>query len=320
VAALQFPSRLVRFESAIAIAAALPQQPFEGAELVVPTLAEAISTSGKPNLVIVSPDGNAANAMKESLKDAVRGETGTDLNTANEAAGRLPGVDVFVIDARGNKDAEAIATGPRAKSVAKVVIIESKASPFAAAEIDNNTINTLVVASGAPEAPALQAAVAKALTRAGQTTLDEKASESYAQRAGALLEKLAISHSQALDVAAAAPALMRALEDPRLEIAKSSANVLALINAKEDQAAVAGKALDEKAPDDLKVATFKALAKSAKQWGNQLDANMTDAVQKVVETSQNPAVRAAAAEAQGALNLPAERAKNLIIQQAQVGK
>jgi len=94
----------------------------------------------------------------------------------------------------------------------------------------------------------------------------------------------------------------------------------ALISAKEDQAAVAGKALDEKAPDDLKVATFKALAKSAKQWGNQLDANMTDAVQKVVETSQNPAVRAAAAEAQGALNLPAERAKNLIIQQVQVGK
>ena len=54
--------------------------------------------------------------------------------------------------------------------------------------------------------------------------------------------------------------------------------------------------------------------------GNQLDPNSVEAVQKVVETNQNLQVRSAAAEAQGALNLPAERAKNLIINQSQVGK
>ena len=40
-------------------------------------------------------------------------------------------------------------------------------------------------------------------------------------------------------------------------------------------AAVAAKALDDKTAEDLKIATFKALAKSAKNWGNQLDANTT---------------------------------------------
>jgi hypothetical protein len=113
---------------------------------------------------------------------------------------------------------------------------------------------------------------------------------------------------------------MRALDDTRPQIAVSSANVLAMINTKEAQGAVATKSLDDKANDELKVAMFKALAKSAKFWGNQLDPNTTDAVQKVVETNQNLQVRAAAAEAQGALNLPADRAKNLIIQQSQVGK
>ncbi len=123
-----------------------------------------------------------------------------------------------------------------------------------------------------------------------------------------------------MDVNAAAPALMRALEDPRVEIAKSSANVLAMVNMKEAQAAIAAKALDEKTADDLKIACFKATARSAKFWGNQLDPGATDSLQKAVETSANLPVRAAAAEAQGALNLPADRAKNLIIQQSQVGK
>ena len=150
--------------------------------------------------------------------------------------------------------------------------------------------------------------------------MTDQISESYAQRAAALLERLAISRGQILDVSVATPALMRALEDPRIEIAKSSASVLALIPGKETQSAIAGKSLDEKAGDDLKIATFKALATSAKFWGNLLDGDMTDSLQKVVETHANLQVRAAAAEAQGALNLPPDRAKNLIIKQSQVGK
>ena len=320
VAALQFPDRLVRFEAAITLGSALPQQPFAGQEWVVPTLAEAVNNSSKANIVIVAPDLNAANAMKESLKDAVRADTASDASGAMSAEGRLPSVDVLVLDSRGNKDNDAILAGPRVQGVAKLIIVESKASPFAAAEVDNQLITTLVAAAGAaPDAAALTAGITKARARAGSGSLDDKLAESYAQRAANLLEKLAINRGQ-LDVSVAAAALMRALDDSRVEIAKSSANVLAMIQSKEAQAAVAAKALDDKTAEDLKIATFKALAKSAKNWGNQLDANTTDALQKVVETSQSLPVRSAAAEAQGALNLPADRAKNLIVQQSQVGK
>lgn len=322
ISALQFPDRLVRFESAIAIGSAYPQQAFAGQELVVPTLAEAISNTGKPNVVIEAADANAANAMKESLKDAVRAETANDASTTGSAAGRMPSMDVLVIDARGNKDTDAVMMSPRGKGVAKVIIVENKASPYVAAEMDNQLVNTLIAGAPgtAPDAAALTAAITKALARSGSAAMDPKVSEQYAQRAASLLEKLAISHGQVLDINSAAPALMRALEDPRVEIAKSSANVLAMINSKEAQAAIAAKALDEKTADDLKIATFKALAMSAKSSGNQLDANTTDALQKAVETSANLPVKAAAAEAQGALNLPADRAKNLIINQSQVGK
>jgi hypothetical protein len=321
VAAMQFPDRLVRYESAIAIGSALPQQGFAGAEYVVPTLSEAISSTGRPNVVVVTGDLNTANTIKESLKDSARAEAAGSAPDATAAAGRLPSVDLVVIDTRGNAETDVIIGAPRIASTAKLLIIESKASPLTAREVDNVLINTTVAPAGQmPDAAALAEAINKARTRAGSAAIDEKLAESYAQRAAALLERLAISRGQVLDVGVAANNLMRALDDTRPQIAVSSANVLALINTKESQAAIAAKALDDKTADELKVATFKALAKSAKFWGNQLDPNATDALQKVVETNQNLQVREAAAEAQGALNLPADRAKNLIIQQAQVGK
>jgi hypothetical protein len=230
-------------------------------------------------------------------------------------------VDLVVVDTRGNGETDAVLSQPKVASVAKLLIIENRAHPLAAQELDNVLVNTLVVAAGQqPDAAALTAAINKARTRAGSAAVDDKLAESYAQRSAALLEKLAINKGSAVDVGVAAQSLMRALDDPRPQIAVSSANVLAMINTKESQAAIAAKALDDKANDELKVATFKALAKSAKFWGNQLDGNTTDALQKVVETNQNLQVRSAAAEAQGALNLPADRAKNLITQQSQVGK
>jgi hypothetical protein len=320
IGALLFPNRPVRYEAAIAVGSAFPTQPFNGQETVVPTLAEAVSTSGKPNVVIVSPDQNAANAMKEALKDAANADTGTNVETANAAAGRMPNVDVAIIDARNNKDADAIGESPRLRGVPKVIIVEDKASPYVAAEVQSPLINTIVAGSNAPDGAALGAAMTKARERMGAAAMDDKTAESYALRSAQLLERLALSRGQVLDVTAAQPALMRALEDPRIEIAKTSAGVLGLINNKEAQTALAAKATDDKANDDLKIAVFKGLARSAKFNGNQLDANMVEAVQKVVETNQNLQVRSAAAEAQGALNLPADRAKTLIINQSQVGK
>src|SRR5439155_14003150 len=126
VAALQFPDRLVRFEAAITLGSALPQQPFAGQEWVVPTLAEAVNNSSKANIVIVAPDLNAANAMKESLKDAVRADTASDASSAMSAEGRLPSVDGLVVDSRGNKDTDAILSAPRVQGVAKLIIVESK--------------------------------------------------------------------------------------------------------------------------------------------------------------------------------------------------
>jgi hypothetical protein len=291
-----------------------------GQELVVPTLAEAVSNTGKPNVVIVAADANAANGLKEALKDTVKAETGSTPETASEAAGRLASVDVVIVDARNNDKTDEILSGARVKGAPKIVIVENKTSPYVALSMTSPLIN-YIEAGGAPvTADVITPAIEKARVRAGSAPLTDQLSEQYAQRSAQALEKLAISRGQVLDVAAAAPALIRGLEDSRLEIAKSSAGVLGLINMAQAQSSLASKGVDEKTNDDLRVACFKGLAKSAKFFGNQLEATTVDAVQKVVETGTNPQVRSAAAEAQGALNLSPDRAKNLIIQQSPVGK
>lgn len=316
---MQFPNREVRFESAIALGAALPSKAFVGQELVVPTLAEAISSTGKPNVVIVMADANAANGLKEALKDAARAETGSDPNSASEAAGRLPSVDLLIVDSRNNPQTDAVLAGARVRNVPKIVIVEDKASPYVTAEFENPLLSTLSVGTNPVDAAALTEAITKARAKAGSAPMDDKAAEAFAQRAAALLKDLAIAKG-VLDVMSAQPSLLRSLEDSRVEIAKSGAAVLGYLPTKEAQTALAAKGSDEKAGDDLKIACFKALARNAKTFGNLLDADQVELVQKAVEGSANLQIRSAAGEAQGALNLAPERAKNLIIQQSQIGK
>ena len=77
-----------------------------------------------------------------------------------------------------------------------------------------------------------------------------------------------------------------------------------------------GKASDEKTADDVKISLYNSLAMNAKFFGNQLDEGTVKTLSGTVESAQNLEVRSAAAEARGALNLPADQAKSLIIGQS----
>ena len=78
------------------------------------------------------------------------------------------------------------------------------------------------------------------------------------------------------------------------------------------------KALDEKAADDLKVASLKGLATSERFFGGRLSAEQIDSLKKLTDTAMNADVKNAAAEALGALNLPASDSKTLIVNQSRV--
>jgi hypothetical protein len=76
---------------------------------------------------------------------------------------------------------------------------------------------------------------------------------------------------------------------------------------------------EDKTADDVKISLFKSLSNNAKYFGNKLEPQQIETLAKLVEGAPNLEVRSAAAEAHGALNLPPDQAKGLILKQAKIG-
>jgi hypothetical protein len=323
VDAMNYPDRLVRFEAALAAGGALPEKKFNGQEQVVSILAEAIAQTGKSSALLLSANQDAFNKFAEQLKAA--GYTtggGITPEAAVNSLSSMPSVDVIVIDATSGVDdttarkmIDMAGLNGRLSQLARVIITTTpRGNAFAPMSVGNPLINVTTAKEGAALAPALQ----KARERSGSLPIDEKTAQSYALRSADLLGKIAISHGQVLNLLDAQPTLLGSLEDARPEIAKAGATVLGYLNSKEPQPALLTKSLDEKAADELKVATLKALSNNERFFGNHLSAEQVDSLKKLTESAATPDVKNAASEALGSLNLPSNEAKSLIVNQSRV--
>jgi len=94
--------------------------------------------------------------------------------------------------------------------------------------------------------------------------------------------------------------------------------VLATLNSDSAQNGLAMKANDAATPPDVRVSFYKSVAESAKHFGNRLQSEQIAGLEKTVSDSKDSAVRDAAAQARGALNLPADAARTLILKQSRV--
>ncbi len=205
----------------------------------------------------------------------------------------------------------AAAQTPRLQRAARLVITRTKASQWAERAIND----PLLFTTQAIDPATLTAAIEGARKKVGGLPVDEKLASTYALRTTDLLQKLAINHAQVYDLSAAEPTLLSSLNDKRPDVAKAVGNVLALFDAKEVQPALLARANDDKAPEDVRISLYKSIANSAKFFGNRLSDDDVASLQKIVDGAGSNEIRTAAAEARGALNLPADLAKQLITQQ-----
>ena len=313
--AMQYGDRRVRFEAAFTLAQALPQQGFVGQELVVPLLAEAVSQTGQPSVLVVLPTTEAVNAVITPLKAAGFSAIGaTNASTALSVAAAAAAVDVVIFSEElPPAEAESLiglmARSPKLRAAGKLVIVKSDASQWTSRKASDPTISTTT--SDAPDA--LKDAVTKARDASGALPLDPALATQYATRAGELIKRLAISRGQVLDLTPARSTLLGALEDGRPEIVKLAGEGLALLNNDDAQRGLLIRATAEGVADDVKFSLFKSLSTSAKFWGNKLDAGQVEALDTVVVGQGKPEVKSAAAEARGALDLPADQARKLIL-------
>jgi hypothetical protein len=316
VDAMASSDRLVRFEAAFALAAALPQQQFQGQDRVVPLLAEALGQTGSPSVLVVGADQGEVNTIMEGLKGAgytVAGAPGADAGVS--ASAQLPAVDVIIItdDLGGDVDKvfAAASQNPRLSGASRIVITKTAGSPFAARAVNDRMLSVTQVRDPA----ALKPVIDQARAKGASMPLDQELANTYATRAGQLLSNLAISNGQTLDLLAAEQTLLAALNDPRPDIVKSAAAVLARMNVKSAQPGLLTAASGEK-PDDVRISLYKSLANNAATFGRMIEGEQVATLEKAVVDEKNLDIRGAAAEARGALNLPAEQAKSIIINQS----
>jgi hypothetical protein len=147
--------------------------------------------------------------------------------------------------------------------------------------------------------------------------IGEEAAEAYALRAVGAMYKLALVRNRIVDLSAALNALVEVTQtsDPQMQVLASQ--VLAYLESPEAQRAIADMAMSEQNDNTVRIAAFGSLALSAKVNANLLLTEEIDAIYALVSSTEADAdLRAAAAGAYGALNLPSEQVKNLILDQA----
>ena len=310
--AMNYPDRRVSIEAAMALAQALPTVPVSGSEQVVPLLADALNQTGQPAVLVVMPDRDALNGTVEAMSEGYRPYGATTPGEAVEQAQALPGVDVLVIDAelgeRQVADLLGLAAGdPRLAGSAKVLLTQNEGSRFERfTEIDPT-----VMTSTAGEPAAIASAVAQARETVGGLPLDEVGATELAVRAADLLKEIGLG-SSVFSLEAAEPKLLSALDDDRPDVQRLAAEVTSLLESSRAQQALLQKGLDPDEENEVRVAAFEGLAESAKRGGDKLSGGQEDLLE-VARNAEDLDVRTAAAAAVGALSLPSDQARTLIL-------
>ena len=174
-----------------------------------------------------------------------------------------------------------------------------------------------------PESKLVTEILARALAETDEQTdedidlTNKWVSESYAVRSAEVMLKLAQTRNPVLDLSAAQSALINATKDKRAEIQILAGRILAHLKTPDAQRSIAAMALAETNAKDVRISAFNSLALSAKLNANLLDNGVLDAIYSLVGSKDiDPELRSAAAAAYGAFNLPSQKVKDLILDQA----
>jgi len=141
--------------------------------------------------------------------------------------------------------------------------------------------------------------------------------QNYALRAVGAMYKLAVVRNKIVDLSTAMPALIEVTQKSSPQMRVLAAGVLAHLESPQAQRAIAAMAMDEQSDNSVRIAAFGSLALSAKINANLLLTEQIEVIYGLVSSTETDAnLRSAAAGAYGALNLPSEQVKNLILDQS----
>jgi hypothetical protein len=271
VEALRHADRRVQYDAALAVAAANPVESFDGSERVVPILAGAVRDAGVRYAAVVA----ARLEEQQSLAAMLRAQGYTvlppafSLEEAAVAINEAPAVDVLLIElpAESARDAVAAARAtPKLGATAVLAFLsETGRTVVAGAFPGDPMLRTVPLGLS----PTQQAEALQQLVDSGGGPISAEEAKAYRGRAIAALRDLAVANSPILQPIDAAPALLGALAQFEGADKLAIAEVLARIDDRRVQQALAGEAAAAEGAERMPL--VRAVTHSAKLFGNQLE-------------------------------------------------
>lgn len=330
VQSLSFPNRQVRIKAALALGSALPKTSFVGAHNVMPVLAEALSASGHRAALIVDPDTASANKLQTALRvagfDCI---IGANLSRAKENA-REAGMLTYDVILLASDIAQPDLAGAVSQlrdhfETAATPILNvakggqmTKANQVARDAVGVEVLMAEVVDLGDPAIieERVNSEISQASRSLGMGQLGADASLSLALQAAAVLRDIAEAGTGVFDFSRAVPALIKAMESKSEALRISCAHAMAMASSADAQTAITKSAMDTNHSDEERLAAFGSLAESARHNGNLISKSplIKDLIEFVMN-EQDLVLRAAGSKALGALDLPTNRAGEIIRKQ-----
>jgi len=311
VEALSYPDRHVRFLAAVSLADALPQRRFTGYQQVMAQLIEALRQTGHKTALVVSADRQQRNELNDAVRAAgYRVIDRAEAIEALAAAHKSAGVEVAVLTTRPEPAEVILELRSDPAFVTLPVLVVGKTEKVAAIAATDGRIVQIAATADSDE-------IAAGLSRAGTVAVGKEmtpeAATEWALRAAGAIENLGRTSNPVFDITRAAGSLAAALEDEREPIVLAAARALSVMNLAAAQRAIAGLAVRQGVPENVRIAAFNDLSASLRRFGNELNDELAEAVLDVVSGTGSAGLLHAAAQALGAMDLPSEKIKSLIL-------
>jgi CheY-like chemotaxis protein len=327
VQTLAFPNRQVRIKAALALGRALPKTGFQGCENVIPVLGEALVQSGRQAALIVDPSESSGNQFQAVFRAAGWDcAVGPNLHRARQNAQKanITSYDVILLASDMAKPDAAAAVAdlrrdlPTAATPVLIIAKEGQvptASRVARQATGVDVLLADVTGLGDPEKIRQQvmSRVERAAKSLGMTSLSAELSLSLALQSAEVLRAIGEGHLKSFDFSKAASALITALGSNSEQLRIRAAHALALAAGADAQSAIAEAALNAARGAAERIAAFGSLAESARRNGNLLGTG--DLTGRLIEFTMNEkdlVLRAAGSKALGALDLPGNKASEII--------
>ena len=314
VSALTYADIRVRMLAAVSLARALPDRPFAGSDLVMPVLNQALRVSGAKRAVLLSDDEDVGNRVKGILRAAdwqVLHEA--DVKRTVEAARAVSGVDLVVL-ARA-KDPQAVLRRLRREAV--FVMVPMAVLPGdtdRVAHLPRSYSRCVVIAVDAND-EVVKGDIARAARMGDAGTVGREEGGRWAIDAADAVRTLGLTGGRVFDIQRTRAALSEALKDTRAEVRLAAAGALASMPSAPAQQAVCGLALNGGADEPVRVAALRFCTESVRRFGKMLTDQQAQAVLEIVQNkADSAALRDAAAQLLGSLDLPSERIMSLIVE------